>query len=171
MSALATSFSIQDFAAQQKRGHIKTKNGDAIGPNFTTPKSDFSRFLGMKAPTKEELSGEKKVDGWRAIEIALQKDFQKVGESTAKDGQDLFAAMGTMSAYENPKPGTGDRTIDMLKDGMHAMTETMEMSQQQNVKYLEMQYKFQWQSTSYGTISNLMKARSDSIKKCINEVR
>jgi len=39
------------------------------------------------------------------------------------------------------------------------------------MQYLEMQYKFQIASTNYGAISNMMKARYETVKKSLDGVR
>jgi hypothetical protein len=54
---------------------------------------------------------------------------------------------------------------------MDSIQQSVELNNASNMHYLEMQYKFQWASKSFGVISNLMKVRHDSTKKSINEVR
>lgn len=166
MNATGQVYSVGQFAAQQQRAtHIQTKRGDVLGANFTVPKGDFARFLGAKEPTKEELSGN--VAGWRAVEVALHKEFNKLGQATEKNGAAYRNMYVSMGKYEN-QPG---RTGDMLKDGLDAMRESVEVGQAMGMRYLEMQYKFQNMSTNFGCISNLMKTRSESIKKAMNDIR
>ncbi|MBC7793760.1 MAG: hypothetical protein H7Z43_08630, partial [Clostridia bacterium] len=69
--------------------------------------------------------------------------------------------------------------IDALKNsvessnanGLDEMKNSVELSHSMGIQYLEMQYKFQLASTNYGAISNMMKARSETIKKSLDGVR
>jgi hypothetical protein len=159
------SMTIGDFSAKDRQVYFKSKKGDVVGTGYTIPKGDFARFLGMKEPTAEEKQG--KVSGWRAIEVAMHREFNKLGEQSVKDGAHILAPVQAHGKLEN-EPG---RVQDQLQDGLHAMKESMEIGASANMRYLEMQYKFQMASMSYGTISNLMKARYESVKKSISEIR
>lgn len=158
-------FTVGDLASKSRQVYFKTKKGDVVGAGYTVPKGDFARFLGMKEPTEEEKQG--KVSGWRAIEVAMHREFNKLGDDSVKNGAKFFAVGEAVSKLQN-EPGRGQ---DQIKDGLKAMQESMEIGSSANMRYLEMQYKFQMASMSYGTISNLMKARYESVKKSISEIR
>ena len=54
---------------------------------------------------------------------------------------------------------------------MSEQTTLSNLGQAMGMRYLEMQYKFQLAGEQFGTLSNLMKTRSEAVKKSINEVR
>lgn len=164
MNATGT-FTVGDLASNNRQVYFKTKKGDVVGAGYTIPKGDFARFLGTKEPTEEEKQG--KVSGWRAIEVAMHREFNKLGDESVKHGANYFATIQAQSKLEN-QPG---RAADQIRDGLHAMKENMEIGASANMRYLEMQYKFQMASMGFGTISNLMKARYESVKKSISEIR
>ena len=146
---------------------LERKNGDHLGNLFEVPKGDFSHFLGYRAQNADEKSGKQKMDGERVIEVALKKEFQKVGSGAAQRGMAYFNLYTTNNKYTN-KPG---RERDLVRDNLHAVREAVELNKASNLHYLEMQYKFQWAAVSYGTISNLMRVRHESTKKAISEIR
>lgn len=166
MSAMANVIPLRDLAPKTERSYyLKGANGDAIGSGFHVPKGDFARFLGYKAPTDRENRGD--TSGSRTLEVALQKQFDALGKASTKNGHaynNLWIASGR---YET---GPG-REREAIAATMDAMNQSVEIGQAMGIRYLEMQYKFQNLSMSFGTISNLMKARNDSVKKAINEVR
>ncbi len=67
------------------------------------------------------------------------------------------------------EPGREDETPP--SNGLDAMTNSVEMGSAMGMQYLEMQYKFQLASTNYGAISNMMKARYETVKKSLDGVR
>ncbi len=166
MTATATTMPLSQLMSERNRAvYIKDKRGDVVGGNYHVPKGDFARFLGFKPETKEEKQGN--VEGWRTVEIAIQKEMNKLGESAMKNGmayRNMYIANGR---FDN-EPG---REKDMIASGLDSINESLEVGHASGIRYLEMQYKFHLASTNFGSISNLMKARSDSIKKTINEIR
>jgi hypothetical protein len=166
MNAMANVIPLKDLTPKTERSsYLKATNGDAIGSGFHVPKGDFARFLGYKPPTDKEAQGD--VTGGRVLEVALQKQFNEVGQATAKTGHSYNNLWIASGRYEKV-PGQEKAAIAA---NMDAMNQSLEVGQATNMRYLEMQYKFQYMSRSFGTISNLMKARNDSVKKAINEVK
>jgi hypothetical protein len=146
---------------------VKKKNGDLVGGNYVVPKGNFARFLGYAKPNAEEKSGQGKSTASRVIEMALHNEFNDLGKKAMQRGMAYRNMYISMGKYSN-QPG---RERDMLKDGMDSINQSVELNRSSNMYYLEMQYKFQWASKSFGVISNLMKVRNESTKKAINEVR
>jgi hypothetical protein len=145
--------------------NLRNRRGDVVGGDHYIPKGDFARFLGFKPETEQEKKGN--VEGWRTVEIAIQKEMNKLGRSAVEHGaayRNLFIANGR---FEN-EPG---RERDMLASGLDSIKESLEIGQSTSMRYLEMQYKFQLAGINFGTISNLMKTRNDTIKKAVNEVK
>ena len=146
---------------------LKNRRGDAVGGNFTIPKGDFSHFLGWNKPTAAEATGEKQVSGGRVLEVAIQKEFDRLGKKAVVNGM-AYRNMVISSMRYNNKPG---REKDMIRDGLDAIKSSVEMNGASNTLYLEMQYKFQMASKSFTTLSNLMKVRHESTKKAVSEIR
>ncbi len=167
MNAIGTGIAFDPARAANRQVWIRKKNGDVVGSNFTVPKGDFSRFLGYKAPTKDEESGKQPVSSDRVLEIAMQRSMKDLGSKAMQSGSAMRNMYISHGKYEN-KPG---REKDMIKDGMDSIQQSLELNQSSNMAYLEMQYKFQWASKSFGVVSNLMKVRNEATKKAIAEVR
>ena len=167
MSVTANVAPYNPATSKDRQVWIKKKNGDLVGGNFVVPKGDFSRFLGYAKPSAAEQKGESKVSPERVIEMALQREFNTLGKKAMQRGMAYRNMYISMGKYAN-QPG---REQDMLKDGMDAIGQSVELNRASNMYYLEMQYKFQWASKSFGVISNLMKVRHESTKKAVNEVR
>jgi hypothetical protein len=165
MEATGFSTSLAKESAKERKAYITTKKGDVVGSGFSVPKGDFARFLGMKAPTPGETAGN--VAGFRAIEVALQKQFNQLGRGAVKNGSKYRSIGGALGAFDN-EPG---REMDAAKNGLDAMKDSVEMGHAMGMQYLEMQYKFQVASTNYGAISNMMKARYETVKKSLDGVR
>lgn len=173
----------------------RTKDGTLIGGNYAIPNGDFAAFLGYAPPTAEELSGKTPVSGSRVIELALRNEMQVVGERSTQTGQQARNQYIAWGAYTN-SPG---READVVRDLEDASTEAQvksestikpgsvgfasseqymkmleeyhQRSKRDNMRYLEMQYKFHYSSKSYGTISNMMKVRHDATVRAIRESR
>ncbi|MBI5510875.1 MAG: hypothetical protein HY903_19110 [Deltaproteobacteria bacterium] len=166
MSAMANVIPLKDLTPKTDRSYyIRNKQGDVVGHGYKVPKGDFSRFLGFKEPTEKEKQGE--TSGARTIEVAIQKQFNQLGEATTKSGSGALNLWVASGRFEQ-RPG---QEKEAIAANMDALKESVEMGHASGMQYLEMQYKFQYLSMSFGTISNLMKARNDSVKKAINEVR
>ena len=160
------STTVRDFAAKKQRSvSLTDKKGDVYGANFHIPKGDFARFLGFKKQTADEKSG--KMSGARTLEVAIEKEFQSLGKEAMQRGADYRNMYISYGRYAN-MPG---REKDMIKDGLDAINQSVEIGQSTNMRYLEMQYKFQMAGMSYSTLSNLMKARHESVKKSISDIR
>jgi len=147
--------------------YIKTKNNDLLGNDFRITKGDFSHFLGYKAPSTEELEGKSPISGKRVIELELQKSFNVMGKSAMSAAKDWQSIGGAMGKFEN-MPG---RDKDSFKAGATAFKEVFEKNNDLNMRYLEVQYKFQFIHASFGTISNLMKVRHEAVRTSIREAR
>lgn len=190
-----SSFESRDSVGQQTRAlresYIKAPNGDLIGNNYVVPKGDFGAFLGYDKPTMQEASGGKPLTGNRIIEIALQQEMKEIGMGATKNGNNYRNSGIAWGRYQN-EPG---REKDMLRDALDAMKQGQDKntiedkvgrmtagsvtpyfeqlqkfqdgSRNDNIKYLEMQYKFQEISKQEGTISNLMKTRHDCVSRSI----
>ncbi len=165
MEATGFSNSLAKASAEDRKVYITKKNGDVVGKGFSVPKGDFSRFLGMKPPSPAEQQGQ--VAGFRAIEVALQKQFNQLGRSSVKKGFGYINIGASMSAFDN-EPG---REMDAAANGLDAMRDSVELGHAMGMQYLEMQYKFQLAGTNYGAISNMMKARYETVKKSLDGVR
>ena len=165
MEATSFSTSLAKASAEDRKAYVTKKNGDVVGKGFSVPKGDFSRFLGMKPPSPAEQGGQ--VAGFRAIEVALQKQFNQLGRNSVKRGADYTNIGGALGAFDN-EPG---REMDAAQNGLDAMKNSVEMGHAMGMQYLEMQYKFQLAGTNYGAISNMMKARYETVKKSLDGVR
>ena len=172
----------------------KNEAGDLVSGNSETPNGDFSRFLGFKPPTAEELAGKGSPSSQRVIELALQRAFNEVGGGAMKTGMLARNQYISHGPYEN-MPG---RAQDMVKDGLDSVKEAQQGSEplrpgafgasgageymkimqeyhvkssDDNMRYLEMQYKFLYASKSHGTISTLMKVRHEATRSAIRDVK
>lgn len=177
--------------SSKRQAYIRGKNGDLIGNNWSVPKGDFSNFMGYKPPSQEELTGKKPISGGRVIELALQKEMAALGEGAAQHGNEYRNIYVAPFRFQN-EPG---REKDMIASGIDAIQQGPEKStaaaevnrmgslspakymemlntysektKNDNVRYMEMQYKFMNISKQEGTISNLMKVRNDAVKGAI----
>ncbi len=169
MTAMGQTIPVSQIIPKKKERSIglRERDGTIRGGNFSIPQGDFSRFLGWKTPTAEEKSGRKKMSGARTLEVALQKQMNELGKGAMQRGmayRNMYISWGRFSN----EPG---RQKDLIKSGLDAVNESVELGHAMGIRYLEMQYKFQLASKNFGSISNLMKARHESIKKAINDVR
>ncbi|HET6346909.1 MAG TPA: hypothetical protein VFH51_18385 [Myxococcota bacterium] len=93
-----------------------------------------------------------------------EKDMVKNGLDAVRQGQEK-------NAMESTNLRLGQAGMGQYAERMAAIQDQQSKIQQQshndNVKLLEMQYKFQEMSKQQGTISNLMKTRHDSISRSI----
>lgn len=169
MNAMSQPMTVEKMMqGQQARSvHLKGKSGNLYGGNYTIPNGDFSRFLGWKPETDAEKSGEQQTDGWRTVQVAIQKEMDKVGKGAVQRGSSYRNIFIAPSAFKN-QPG---RERDYLTEGLNAVSNSLEQSQELNMRYLEMQYKFQLASKNYTCVTNLMKARHDSVKKSMDDVK
>lgn len=183
---------VGEKAAAQRSDFITNKAGDAVGNNWVVPKSDFSHFMGSQAADAVAGNGQVKTDSRRVLELALQKEMQEIGMGAAKNGNAYRNQFVAGEQFAN-QPG---RERDMIKDMRDAIGQSSEkgsmeskslqmgsatqqyfekveslqkQSHNDNVRYLEMQYKFQEISKQDSTISNLMKTRHDAISRTIRQ--
>jgi hypothetical protein len=164
-SGFSSSVSLSKSSAAERKTYLTTTKGDVVGSGYAIPKGDFARFLGMKPPTPAESEG--KVAGFRAIEVALQKQFNQLGPRAVKNGSGYRSVGSAIGAFDG-EPG---RELDAAANGLDAMKNSVELGHSMGMQYLEMQYKFQLASTNYGAISNMMKARYETVKKSLDGVR
>jgi hypothetical protein len=146
---------------------ITDKKGDLKTAHNTIPKGDFSHFLGYKKPTQQELSGQTKLSGSRTIQVALQQEFKKVGKGAMERGnqyRNLYVSHSNVAKTKGPGQA-------MVKDGLHSITQATETNAALNMRYLEVQYKFQLANRNFSAISNVMKVRHESIKKSMSDIR
>jgi hypothetical protein len=165
MEFSSSSVSLSKASAKERATYITKKNGDVVSSGYSVPKGDFARFLGMRPPTAAETGGA--VSGFRAVEVALQKNFNALGRSAVKNGSKYRSVPGALGAFDN-EPG---READGVANALDAMKDSVEVGHAMGMQYLEMQYKFEYASRSFGTISNMMKARYESVKKSLDGVR
>lgn len=187
---------VAEKTAEARTSYIKTTQGDLVGNNYTIPKADFSAFLGYKPASQAELQGKAPVPGHRAIEVALQKSLGDIGEGAAERGntyRNMYVANGRFQnepgrekemikdGFDSIKHGADANSTKapaaphagqtMLSDSAKQYFARMDASQAKshndNVRYLEMQYKFQEISKQDGVISNLMKTRHDAVSRTI----
>lgn len=174
----------------KRESYIRKANGDLVGNDYVVGKGDFAHFMGYKPPTAEEAAGKAQMSSSRTIEVALQKEMTDLGMGAAKHGNSYRNIAISWGRFAND-PG---REKDMIKDGIDAIRQgpdknSMESrglkatsggaaylekahslqkeSHNDNVKLLEMQYKFLEISKNQGVISNLMKVRHDSVTRSI----
>lgn len=187
---------VAEKTAEERKSYIKNKEGDLVGNNYTIPKADFAGFLGYKPASKAELAGQVPVTGRRAIEVALQKSFSEIGEGAAKRGntyRNMYVANGRFqnepgrekdmikdgfdsihtsfkgggtAAQNAPKPGQAILS-DSTKLYLDRVKASQTESHNENVRMLELQYKFMEISKQDGVISNLMKTRHDAVSRTI----
>jgi hypothetical protein len=167
MSSQGTGIAFDPARSDRRQVHIKDKNGDLVGSNYRIPKGDFAHVLGLRAPTEREDSGKEYVSPDRVLEMALHKEFNKLGEGATARGN-VYRNMYVSSYPYEQKPGQEHMVV---KEQMDSIQKSVEMNGASNMWYLEMQYKFLMASKNFSTISNLMKVRSDTTKKAISEVR
>ena len=175
---------------------IKDAKGDLVGNNYVIPKGDFAHFLGFKPPTKGELDGTTKISAQRTIEVALQKEVGALGEGAAKNGNQYrnvaiswgrFAGEpgreGDMvkSAFDavrqgpeknsfEPAAGRSQTTAPTQLGSAALLDKTAALQKQShndNVRLLEMQYRFLEAGKNDSVISNLMKVRNDAVTRSI----
>src|SRR5688572_13396314 len=131
MAGQPTGISFNPQRAEQRDVHIKTKNGDLVGPNYRIPGGDFARFLGYKQASKEEKEGKTPVTADRVLEMALQKEFQELGSKAmhrAGAYRNMYVSHGV---YEN-QPG---REKDMMKEGLDSIRSSVELNKASNMWY------------------------------------
>ena len=189
-SSFESKESVAEQTRAQRESFIRSPDGDLIGNNFVIPKGDFGKFLGYKKETPEEANGQKPLSGSRVIELSLQQEMNELGMGAAKHGN-AYRNIGISWGRFNNEPG---REKDMIKDGIDAIRQGPEKnimednahkiaastapyfeqlkkiqqeSRNDNIKYMEMQYRFQEMSKQHGTISNLMKTRHDCVSRTI----
>jgi len=190
---------IAEETAKKRESYITNKKGDAVGNNYTVEKGDFSKFLGYQPASQAELSGKQPVAGHRVLEVALQREFQTIGQGAADNGnsyRNMFVAQGKFSNQPGREKDAIKDGIDSIRQGpdrgstahdkntgglgeskgklasgmeqyLKAMDKSQEKTHNDNVRYLEMQYKFQEISKQDSTISNLMKTRHDAVSRVI----
>lgn len=196
-SAFSSKANQTDLANNRRNAWYKDKKtGDAVGSNFLVPKENFAHFLGWDKETAAEKSGEKKVDSERAIEIAVQAQMEELGDRSSQRTT-MFRNMYISWHNYADKPG---RERDLVKDGGDAVSESMEFreshvptgalgsngstnnymqvmkdyqkeSREDNYRYLEMQYKFEFASKSVGVVSNLIKVRHEAVKRSMQDIK
>lgn len=167
MNAMGNAIPVSQQMPKRERAiGVRGRDGTIYGGNFTIPKGDFTRFLGWKKPTEAEKSGQANMSGARTLEVAIQKKMQNLGKGAMQRGMGYRNMYISWGRFTN-EPG---REKDMIKSGLDAIDQSLEVGHAMGIRYLEMQYKFHLASKNFGAISNLMKCRHDSIKKSINDV-
>ncbi len=153
-----------DLRTEQRAGSEVKRGNDIEGPGFRVPGGDFARVLGIKPQDGPRQKGER-MEGARVIEGALHRQFNQVG----------MGALNRYEAYRNLSKtvdGMRARSDDQFADqSLQAMKESVELGAEANMRYLEMQYQFQFMSQNHSCLSNLMKARHESVKKSLSEIR
>jgi hypothetical protein len=188
---------VADKTADKRTSYIKNKDGDAVGNNYLVPKSDFANFMGKAPAGPGAGQAGHAPTGRSVIEMALQRELRELGEGAAKRGntyRNLFVANGR---YQNEPGREKDMIkdgLDSIKAGpdmnstqkknsssaasnnllsgaqkqyFAKVEEQQKQSVNDNMRYLEMQYKFQEIGKQDGTISNLMKTRHDAVSRVI----
>ena len=172
----------------------RTKQGDLIGGFGKIAQGDFGRFLGYTPASDAELSGANPLSGARVVELSLQKSFNEVGENAMARGdkyRNHYISWGRYTNQPGREPALIRDAADAISQGverradgitrpmgagatgqyMRVLQEYHERSKRDNMRYLEMQYKFLYASKSFGTISNMMKVRHEAILRAIRESR
>lgn len=196
MSNAASRTDASETATQNARTYVyRLQNGDLIGGNYVIPRGDFAAFLGYAPPTKAESSGNRPVSGSRVIELALQREFETIGRRSTVSGQShrnqVISWRGLTSepgrerdmlrVFEDAVSEGWEKRTDKLAPAglgeissaryMTMLEEYHRRSRQDNMRYLEMQYKIRFSTLSHSTVSNLMKVRHDATVRAIRESR
>jgi hypothetical protein len=181
---------VGEKSSAQRADYLTNQKGDAIGSNYVVPKGDFANFMGYRPPTADEANGTVKTDSRRAMELSMQKELQEIGLGAAKNGnayrnqyvageqyanqlgheRDAIKDMRDAIAQSADKNSMESRSLQMGSGTAQYFAKVENMQKQShndNVRYLEMQYKFQEISKQDSTISNLMKVRHDAVSRTI----
>ena len=78
--------------------------------NFTIPKGDFANFLGYRKVTKGETDGTEAVTGDRVLELAMRKQFNKLGPEAMQRGmayRNMYISHGKYANQPGPPRGGG----------------------------------------------------------------
>ena len=155
-----------DLPAHQSARVERRHDGDIAGDGFRVPNGDFARVLGIRPHEGlPQRNADERVAGWRVIEDALHQQLNHVGMGSLR----RYEAYRNLSkSVETMRGRGGEQFADA---SLEAMKESVELGAEANMRYLEMQYQFQFMSQNHSCVSNLMKARYDSVKKSINEIR
>ncbi len=127
--------------------------------------ADFQRVLkqGGDGPGAAAQATER-VAGWKTLEAALQR----TASGQERSSLSRFAAYNDVTKAVGAMKGRirrgGDATMD-------AMADSMEMNAEQNMRYLELQQKMQEESINHECLSNLMKARAESVKNSLSAIQ
>ena len=178
---------------QSRTNYLRDTKGNLVGNNYVVPQGNFGHFLGYKPPTQGELDGTSKMSSQRVIEVALQKEMSDLGEGAAKNGnsyRNIHVAWGRFAGEpgrerdmvkdaldaigQGPEKGTMEaRGLKDIKAGktsaqlLDKMERVQKASHNDNVRLLEMQYRFLEMSKNDSVISNLMKVRNDAVTRSI----
>lgn len=125
----------------------------------------FSRMLDRRpqAPTSQQVAGER-VAGWKTLQAAQQRTLDSRSNSSLNRYAAYQDVTKTLGSMKGKLKKTGDATLDTMKD-------SMEMNAEQNMRYLELQQRMQEENIAHDCVSNLMKARAESVKNSINTIQ
>ena len=152
----------------QTKSTSQSKSDFVDKKGFRIPKGDFAHFLGWKG--KKPQAAAKGPSGRDTLGRAIQQmkeqvrtEFQKLGKS----------AVGRGEAYSKVGKAAGDVVFKGAEPQgqMAVVRENMELGQAGNIKYLELQYKFQFGSRSYSVLSNIMRRRNETVRNSLNSSR
>jgi hypothetical protein len=126
---------------------------------------NFSRMLNKQtnAPGAAQQANER-VAGWKTVEAALQRTAQGQERSSLSRFaayQDVTKTLGSMRSRNKR---SGDVSMDAMQDGM-------ELNAEQNMRYLELQQRMQEETIAHECLSNLMKARAESVKNSLSAIQ
>jgi glycerol-3-phosphate dehydrogenase len=109
------------------------------------------------------MAGER-VTGWKTLEAALQKTASGETRSALSRFAGYQDVTKTLASMKSRNRRSGDVTMDAMQD-------SMEMNVQQNMRYLELQQRMQEESIGHECLSNLMKARAESVKNSLSAIQ
>jgi hypothetical protein len=147
-------------------------------PEEQSGKSQVSGQRVMELALQKEmqdigLGAAKNGNAYRNMYVSQGKFANEPGREVdmIKDGLDAVRRGPEKNTMESTNLRLGQAGAGQYADRMAAIQDQAAKIQQashnDNVKLLEMQYKFQEMSKQQGTISNLMKTRHDSISRTI----
>lgn len=144
-----------------------TRANDIAGRELTVPgaNGEFAKVLGPRPVNMAQKNANDRATGWRVLENALSKQFAGVSTSQLRR-YDAYRSL--QKTVDGMKAAKDDPYSDAV---LQATREQFEANVESNMKYLELQHKMQQMNTQFSCLSNLMKARHDSVKNSVSEIK
>lgn len=127
---------------------------------------EFGRMVNRPV-NMAQRNAQERATGWKVLESAMHKQYATVGMKTSLNRYESYRTL--QKTVDGMKKSGWDQQInDPVLQGTR---DQFAMNSESNMKYLELQQKFQDESRQHTALSNLMKARHDSTKASINEIK